>query len=343
MISYSADGYAGWLRENAKSDHAPGVFICDDDALFPGLIEALARRGWVRNNDLKSPFFNLKWTRLSDDIAGAPGAVINHTQGTDTLTRKRLFYEKLQERCLALCNRHCDAFLPRAFDISINASTAEVADFVSDFYLTKATCVLQHHVAGKPVSPAGLAAAKSVAQRYLGNKCIDGNEIFGGPEAAWAKQAGVEFDTLPSEKRELDAVRLSGLSSDSAAGDTSNGPLNDGTPVDEVAELLARYAEDASFQYDLQGEAANWWILKPGQMSRSIGIQVVADSLSGIMKFKGTDYVCMKYIERPLLIEGRKQDIRQLVFTVGLDKPEGGQCYFYPERPRRGRESSFGC
>lgn len=329
-LAYSAEGYTSWLRDHGQSIDVAGVFICDDEMIFPGLIEALTRRGWVRNEDLKSPFFNLKWTRLSDHNheSGAPGAVINHTMGITTLTIKRLFYQVLQDRCLVRCGCYCDRFLPRAFDLTDKEA---VEDLTSNFYLTKATCVLQHHVAGKNVSQKALAAAKSVVQRSLENQFIDGSKPVTDPEEACALACGSLLDVMSSEKRELDAVALSGVTSDSEVGNSPEWVDDRSAAVDETAALLARYAEDVGSQFFLQGQAANWWILKPGSKSKSIGIRVIADNLSNIMAFKGQDYVCMKYIERPLLIEGRKQDIRQLVLSVGLDKPEGGQIYFYPE------------
>jgi tubulin monoglycylase TTLL3/8 len=73
-------------------------------------------------------------------------------------------------------------------------------------------------------------------------------------------------------------------------------------------------------QYSMNGEK-NIWILKPSGLSRGRGITCI-NSLNEILNFIKTNsnqYIGQKYIENPLIIKGRKFDIRQWVLVTDLD------------------------
>merc|ERR1711991_1197340 len=70
--------------------------------------------------------------------------------------------------------------------------------------------------------------------------------------------------------------------------------------------------------------SGSMWIAKPAVGTRGVGIRVfnnlrLMELFLQEQQAAGVDYVVQKYIERPLLIHGRKFDIRIFVLVVSLD------------------------
>ena len=66
----------------------------------------------------------------------------------------------------------------------------------------------------------------------------------------------------------------------------------------------------------------NAWILKPGGKSRGRGIEIhtdLEDLLKSILVSSDTMWVAQKYIERPLIIIGKKFDIRVWVLVTSVE------------------------
>ena len=66
----------------------------------------------------------------------------------------------------------------------------------------------------------------------------------------------------------------------------------------------------------------NAWILKPGGKSRGRGIEIYTNSeelLKSIEESKDTIWVVQKYIEKPLIIIGKKFDIRVWILVTSVE------------------------
>mmetsp|Transcript_39900 Transcript_39900/g.104561 ORF Transcript_39900/g.104561 Transcript_39900/m.104561 type:complete len:653 (-) Transcript_39900:221-2179(-) len=100
--------------------------------------------------------------------------------------------------------------------------------------------------------------------------------------------------------------------------------------LEQVSEYLAELAK-TNPQYHING-VANCWILKPGRAARGSGIEVSRSwkDIVDLVKKRSAWrwWVAQKYIENPLLVDGRKFDIRQWVMLTS--QSDGSlQTWFY--------------
>ena len=97
----------------------------------------------------------------------------------------------------------------------------------------------------------------------------------------------------------------------------------------EAAKQTLRRLEEQCPQTDING-ADNVWIVKPSGLSRGRGIGLFANlsDIQAAVKSKDSNFVIQKYIENPLLYEGRKLDIRQWVLVTDWNPMT---VYFYEE------------
>ena len=89
--------------------------------------------------------------------------------------------------------------------------------------------------------------------------------------------------------------------------------------VNEVLEELKDLIGPKQFSLT---DNRNLWIIKPGAQSRGRGIEIHSDieEMMSRMRASGkTIWVVQKYIERPLIILGKKFDIRQWVLISSVN------------------------
>jgi len=162
-------------------------------------------------------------------------------------------------------------------------------------------------------SAAGTSSRGSVLQRRAWQEQMASH--------GWTAEAFEDYDPSPDPAASGDDVTVR---PDAAGGDDVS---FDVLPVGEsvwrrCVRVLAATAARPGCQSTLDATPPrNVWIVKPAGLSRGRGIRCMSSLASivtrrsGGSNRKGT-YVVQKYIERPLLLRGRKFDIRQWVLVT---------------------------
>lgn len=98
------------------------------------------------------------------------------------------------------------------------------------------------------------------------------------------------------------------------------------------AEQALRRMKELSPQSSINGDS-NAWIIKPAGKSRGRGIQVVRSLLQALAFVTDSRshnqverYIVQKYVENPMLVDGRKFDVRQWILVTDLNPLTGKPC-----------------
>ena len=110
--------------------------------------------------------------------------------------------------------------------------------------------------------------------------------------------------------------------------------LGDGVRAVMPESFVFKVGQDAdAFENNLRKQGETIWIVKPGEFSnRGSGIQIlktVADVMQLVRQPTTPSWVVQKYIQRPMLLEGRKFDIRSYGFISSKDG-SSFEGYFFP-------------
>ena len=246
-----------------------------------------------------------------------PGQIVNHFVGAAAhLTTKAGLC-----RSLALNARWCGVedtrvFFPRCYDLS--ADHDETRAFERDVEETLARSALRR------ATRDGVAAASAL--RVALRVCKHQAEC----EGSLLRAHDISCDDCPA-RTPLDEAERAELrdclvqKSEKSAAKPLASPLSPALRAECVAALDA--LDRASPQAFMEGDCGVW-ILKPAGKSRGRGIgcvtsldqarrHVLAGS-RGPFEQRRRAWVAQKYIERPLLIRGRKFDVRVWVFVTGV-------------------------
>lgn len=104
---------------------------------YPDVREALESRGWVENEDKKSPCFDLKWTVKIVDVESTAlmeHQTVNHFPKTPLITSKVGLTHSLRN-LFWFRNVDINTFYPRCYDLTVNA---EHSDFLQEFKMIRA-------------------------------------------------------------------------------------------------------------------------------------------------------------------------------------------------------------
>lgn len=334
-----------------KRGEGRNVYVTDGSC--PDLKGCMDARGWHLNPSPSSPLFDLRWTLQeadSDILTLQPGQINNHFPQNHLLTTKVGLLKSLRGlRWSADCDE--EMFFPRAYDLSDPAqkedwiddfkfcATASVIELVSRMHICAIHCGnLLHHacIAGRTV----VRMTLSEAYRHISTRS-DANFLNPQPlsiteldDEAWASIHSLRRSLLTSHWSASEAgsfIRIDADSQESGRpidvcrecrkmlGANSSLNLCSIEAVDH-ADLVSRcgqvYDSLKEFcpQRSLLGPAA-CWIVKPNCSSRGVGVRLTDDMVE-LAAGKSEGRVVQKYIERPLLVNGKKFDLRVWVLVT---------------------------
>eukprot|EP01022_Parablepharisma_sp_SALTPOND_P019154 TRINITY_DN3239_c0_g2_i1.p1 TRINITY_DN3239_c0_g2~~TRINITY_DN3239_c0_g2_i1.p1 ORF type:complete len:671 (+),score=38.95 TRINITY_DN3239_c0_g2_i1:2947-4959(+) len=298
-----------WLEKNSMSPH-PKLFIITGN--YPDVRKALLNRGWVENVDTSSPFFDFKWALKHKEVCYVSlqeTQIVNHYANTWELTTKVGLLYNLRN-LIWTHNVDCDRFFPRAFDLSNN----DFKSFIEEFKLSKAETVLKTFVnKNKKISEIGrakLVLSMCITQRRINaiTKLELNHSLI--TETEWELIACHEILEQKILSNNLTLKNRVHKLYEAYAG-TDNEETN---MKRKAKELLAQFSR--TFPQSPLTEEFNLWILKPAGLSRGRGIHVLSNLRKILELGQGKNYIVQKYIENPMLIYGRKFDIRIWVMVT---------------------------
>lgn len=394
--SVSMRDFAEWKKRHALPAETKVFSI---SGWFPCVKEALLSRGWFQNKDAHSPYFDLKWTNKTMDIEHEtlqPWQLANHFTKNVAITTKIGLLKSLNALIWS-SDTQSDEIAPRSYDLS---SEGELEEFVQDFKLQRAQCILKQiyfnstGVRELPrcqvfdhtdhdlkcsacfppppppfqkvkVNKAVFNTAISVLRRHI--RCLDVNNLDNDEENTGV--SGSEWEVLsydvfkehvmppvpPEQDFPLSQTNARGLcasdlklwrqqqKADFARRSLARADIGRLEEVDEgvivvIHTILLQLRNAEGPQSRINGNfavAKNIWIVKPAAKSRGRGICAFTD-LPKLLRYveAGTTisaqnlWIVQKYIENPLIIAGRKFDIRQWVLVTDWNPLT---IYFYNE------------
>ena len=316
------------------------------------LRQALKDRGWIENTQHNSVCFDFKWSTRIDRIdykSLLDFQLVNHFENCSLLTTKIGLCKNLKN-LMMYNNVNINKFYPRSFDLS---DISDMADFISEFKITKAECILKKFMASDynilQLDEERLLIALNICEKRvkdIDEALDDGNtnselvtdnewKILSNDElsyeglakkkhANWFKRVFKKFGPFKNkcrfkrkifEKPKLD-VKVN--ANDNKISEATNLKIKNYEHIKaRVANVLEKLKQ-ISPQYELN-KFKNIWIIKPAGMSRGRGIKIFNNltEIQDYSKYREQQYIVQKYIENPMIILNRKYDIRQWVLITG--------------------------
>lgn len=326
-------------------DKKTKVFVCTGG--YAMIRKALEERGWVENKDPNSPCFDLKWTLRARDLDHSslqPHQVVNHFHKSAAITTKVGLCHSLQN-LIWFNNVDIDTFYPQCFDLK---DRDHFDEFCEQFKAIKAECLVKKYAFEiEGVEKSVLKVAMKICERRL----MDLDDIIDLKNPPKSLVSDEEWDIIAKDElnesklakkkhqdwlKRMDCWKVAQHPKNQKPGTKEKkdkkpkkrGPKIEGKELketieeDDDEELRERCLEICErlkkkfVQYDMNG-TNNIWIVKPAGLSRGRGIEVFA-SLVEILDncHREGQWVAQKYMENPMIIHGRKFDIRQWVLVT---------------------------
>jgi len=321
---------------------------------YPDVEKNLKKRGWTKTTREKNPNLTFIWTLRTVDVnfpSLKSHQIANHFKLNGSLTRKSGLCKNI--RNLYFKGIDPNNFYPRCYDL---CDKNDVNDFFQDFFFTKALSILKLFSSDENNSynydDNVIEKALDIVEKnyklltYNYNEKDKNNEIYKIiDDNEWNVISGEEpiqnYRNLSKNEIVKNDITMKILSNPIQSNKFKLNPLNTKTfqnviktepnnsnqnsisnnekNYQKVKSLLEKLSKKLP-QYKLNGNK-NIWVLKPSTLSRGRGIQCV-NNLKSVFDCLNQEningLVIQKYIENPLLIYGKKFDIRQWVLITSL-------------------------
>lgn len=335
-----------WRRRNGVPAEAKVFSIT---GAFPGIRKALVARGWHENEDRQSQCWDLRYALWQRDLGEMneldDGQVVNYFARNAELTSKVGLCNSLYN-CCTLDRVDVNSFYPRCYDLT---TPAQAEHFVEDFKLTWCRCLLRRFVElGGLCAPDGIAwkaLPREVVQAALGvcrrqaRSVDDSLDEALEPAILDDEWTIVKFWSLKTPGKRLEAMGAPKAKSSEPPQEATQEACADDVDLEEDAALeptqdCAGHVDEALLaevlyvleelkrqlpQFGMDGHQ-NIWVLKPAGKSRGRGIQLSArlEKIQQVALGRGAEarWIAQKYIENPLVVNGKKFDIRQWVLVT---------------------------
>jgi len=324
------DSIEAWKKARGVDPTTPVFQI---RGALPSIRKALIERGWAENEDPNSPFWDFKYAyqkkHLNIDLCEGKNdaRVVNFFARNDEFTTKRKLCINM-ENLVFLEDKTADDLVPRTYDLSI---AGEVDAFTEHFKTNHCASIIMGHVRRRGNNSFAeniLQVAESVLQKK--NKHMDdildeeeGTDLNKISAEDWAV---LERVSLEKPTKQLPVYSRSKTNKQrkrrkkKKINEEDNGEEEDVSPTREDQNPIKKTLDDwlehhPGQQETLVGEH-NLWIMKPASLSRGRGIFVTNRLEEALECVKSGMWMAQKYIERPLIIEGKKFDIRQWVLIT---------------------------
>lgn len=287
------------LNENTK------IFIIQGPYDF--FRKVLISKGWCENTHSTSQAFDLKWAfndNESDYKLLKPGQFYNHFPGNRELTTKSGLLKNL--RNVTDYELNTDTFYPRSYDLG---DTTQVQEFQKDYMRTSSFNIIKYFSGlfesciSQTIPIDILLLTLKVVEKSLKiiqDNCETAENDWEFPDSVWKQILEFSEHGIPLKDH----------------GDDWDYPEESVC----IRTIKAKKCIEMLFPQAKMEGVKNVWIVKPGLNARGSGVKCM-QGLESILEcgLHLQARVVQKYIERPLLINNSKFDIRQWVLVTSFE------------------------
>lgn len=322
-----------------KDLFSPSTFFANKG--YEAIIDALTQRGLKfeedKNKSMTTDFIYMIKAKEIDFHKLPKTTIVNHIQNSQELTRKDTLNKSL--KFFNLLGEDTTWFYTVAYE---GNEKTEFEDFFDYYKLTQIVSLLKKYQVDPSAFKDQLSTvelAYQVSRRKVDllhlfcdnffDDSFESNSSLLINEGEWCHFNRERTDKYKAELTKMNKkLNLPQEAFEEIPIEKLLVEQNDDALIERVDKVLNELRE-INPQFNISGQE-NVWIVKPTALSRGRGIQIFSHltDIVFLMRTSCENYLINKYIENPLLILGRKFDIRQWVL---ITFSKGFEVYFYNE------------